>query len=135
MSGKTLTEEHKERMKTGLKRTEDKKRKSMEDGGYWIPLAQLPEVQKYRREVWKLTNSVVHLIPGFDATKRGRCSLTEDNWQVDHKLSIIQGWLEGLTPEQMSHLANLQFIPWRDNLAKWHNSSIKKEELLILFNK
>jgi hypothetical protein len=107
-------------------------RKSQEDAGYWIPLSQLPEVVKFRREVWKITNKNAKLIPNYDASRRGLNSLTEDNYQVDHRLSIIQGWLDGITPEQMSHPANLRFIPWRENLAKWHRSDLTKDELLAL---
>jgi uncharacterized protein YeaC (DUF1315 family) len=108
----------------------NKKRKSMEEGGYWIPLTQLPEVIKYRREVWKFTNKNADLIPGYSAAKRGRCSKEKDNWQIDHKLSITQGWLDGISPEDLSHPANLAFIPWKVNLAKWHRSTLTKEELL-----
>jgi len=107
-------------------------RKTNEEAGRWIPLSQLPEVVKYRRKVWALTNKNVHLIPNYDASKRGLNSLTEDNYQVDHRLSIIQGWIEGLTPEQVSHPANLRFIPWRENNAKWHRSDLTKDELLDL---
>ena len=107
-------------------------RKTNEEAGRWIPLSQLPEVVKYRRKVWALTNKNVHLIPNYDASKRGLNSHTEDNYQVDHRLSIIQGWIEGLTPEQVSHQANLRFIPWRENNAKWHRSDLTKDELLDL---
>ena len=107
-------------------------RKTHEEAGRWIPLSQLPEVVKYRRKVWALTNKNVHLIQNYDASKRGLNSLTEDNYQVDHRLSIIQGWIDGLTPEQVSHQANLRFIPWRENNAKWHRSDLTKDELLNL---
>ncbi len=107
-------------------------RKTHEEAGRWIPLSQLPEVVKYRRKVWALTNKNVHLIQNYDASKRGLNSLTEDNYQVDHRLSIIQGWIDGLTPEQVSHQANLRFIPWRENNAKWHRSDLTKDELLDL---
>ena len=105
-------------------------RSSMEKNGHWIPLAQLPAVVKYRREVWKHTNKNAHLIPNYDSTKRGRCSKEHDTWQIDHKLSILQGWLDGVSPEVLSHLMNLRFIPWRENLQKWHNSTLTREELL-----
>jgi hypothetical protein len=107
-------------------------RKTHEEAGRWTPLSQLPEVVKYRRKVWALTNKKVHLIQNYDASKRGLNSLTEDNYQVDHRLSIIQGWIDGLTPEQVSHPANLRFIPWRENNAKWHRSDLTKDELLDL---
>lgn len=130
MTGKPHTTQTKNLISVSVDKSLPEIRKNMEESGRWIPLAQLPEVQKYRRAVWKLTNAVAHKIPGYDESKRGLCSLTEDNWQIDHKLSITQGWLDGVSPEELSHVENLQFIPWRDNLAKWHRSSLTKEELL-----
>lgn len=129
------TELEKQKIGKGVLNAYSNIRKSQETLGNWIPLKDIPEVKKYKREVWRLTNQNVHLIENYDSSKRGRCSLTEDNWQVDHKLSITQGWLDGLSPEQMSHPANLQFIPWRDNLSKWHRSSLEKDELISLINK
>jgi len=129
------TKQEKQNISDGVLKSYSKIRFNQELGGYWTPLKDIPEVKKYRREVWKLTNANAHLIENYDASKRGRCSKSKDNWQVDHKLSITQGWLDDVTPEQLSHPANLQFIPWRDNLSKWHRSSLQKSELLDLINK
>lgn len=135
MAGLEHSEETKKKIGAKVLSNYKSIRKNQEEAGYWVPLAQLPEVIKYRRDVWKITNKNVHLIPNYDESKRGLNSLTEDNYQVDHRLSIVQGFLDGITPEQMSHPANLRFIPWRDNLAKWHRSDLTKEELLEACNK
>ncbi len=130
MSTKKHTVTDRQNISKRVKEAYPKIRRSMEDGGYWIPLAQLSEFIKYRREVWKHTNKNAPLIHNYDAAKRGRCSKSKDNWQVDHKLSITHGWLGGVSASDLSHLANLQFIPWRENLYKWHGSSMRKEELM-----
>lgn len=135
MQNSAHTKEAKSNIKLGTIKAAPKTRKTMEERGYWIPLSQLPEVIKYRREVWKHTNKNAHLIPGYDASKRGRCSKKQDNWQVDHKLSITQGWVDSVPPEVLAHPINLAFIPWQENLKKWHNSSLTKEELINLISR
>jgi len=124
-----LTEQHRDRVSAGVKQSQSKIRKSMEEAGHWLPLSEIPEVVKYRRRVWALTNSNTHLIEGYDESKRGLCSKTQDTWQVDHRVSIMQGWLDGATPEELAHPVNLRFVPWRENLAKWHRSELTLEQL------
>lgn len=48
----------------------------------------------------------------------------------DHLLSIKDGWILGITPEIISHPANCQFLPIRENSQKRDRSSITYKELL-----
>lgn len=132
MKGKTHNEEAKKKISEASLRNAENVRKKHEAAGRWIPKEHLSEIERFRQEVWKLTNRIVHLIDGYDESKRGLNSLTEDNYQVDHRYSITQGYLDGLTPEQLSHLKNLRFISWRDNAKKSERCDFTLEEFLKL---
>lgn len=43
----------------------------------------------------------------------------DGGYQLDHKISIKQGFKIGLSVEEMSALSNLQLLPWKMNRAKW----------------
>lgn len=131
MKGKKFTKEQKENLSRAMINARDKIRKTMEENGIWTPIEKLPEFVKYKREIWKLTNKNVHLIPNYDASKRGRCSLKEQTYQVDHNYSILEGFIDGVPVEIIAHPANLSFVPWQENLKKWHKSSISLKELKI----
>ena len=132
MKGKTHNDETKKKLSEASLRNAAAVRKKHEEAGRWIPKENLPEMERFRQEVWKLTNRIVHLIEGFDESKRGVNSLTADNYQVDHRYSITQGYLDGLSPEQLSHPANLRFIPWRDNAKKSERCDFTLHEFLEL---
>jgi hypothetical protein len=42
----------------------------------------------------------------------------EGGWQLDHKVSVKEGFESGITVEKLSKMENLQMLPWQDNLAK-----------------
>lgn len=126
-SHKKLT---KDKISESVKRKYPYIRSVLEQNGHWTPIDQLPAFTKYKREVWKITNKNAHKIPNYDSSKRGRCSLVHDTYQVDHNLSIFEGFIDGVSPEIIGHECNLSFIPWRENLEKWSKSSISVKELL-----
>ena len=132
MSGKKHSYEAKLKMRQSY--NYNKLRAKFEQLGIWIPVEQLPEFIKYKREVWKITNQNLHKIPNYDASKRGRCSLTKDTYQVDHNYSIYEGFIEDISAEIIGHHCNLSFIPWRENLQKWNKSSISLDDLLDKIN-
>lgn len=132
MFGKRHSLEIKRKIK--LNQNPDLIRQTMEQNGYWVPLNQIPEFVKYKRLVWRETNKNTHKLPNYDPLKRGRCSLTQNTYQIDHKLSIYEGFKEGISPDIIGHVLNLEFLPWKDNLRKWTKSSITKEELVNLIN-
>lgn len=43
----------------------------------------------------------------------------EGGWQLDHKISIKEGFKLGWTPEQIANTNNLQMLPWKENRDKW----------------
>lgn len=91
-------------------------------------LKNLPEQEKYRREVIKLTNKQsIHTLKNYD--KRGDSGI-EGAYHLDHKYSILEGFKNKIKPEIIASLNNLVFIPWRDNVVKRTKCSITKEELI-----
>lgn len=53
-------------------------------------------------------------------------------WHVDHKFSIIQGFREKISPFVIGHRANLQMLPWKQNIQKLHHCDISKENLFFI---
>jgi hypothetical protein len=91
-------------------------------------LLNLPEYEKYRRKVNKLTNQQpTHLLINHD--KRG-VSGKIGAYHLDHKYSILEGFKNNIKPEIIASLNNLVFIPWEENVLKRTKCSISKEELI-----
>jgi hypothetical protein len=91
------------------------KRLGYESWQHWYDT--LPGRKRYYYNVWQLTEQVVHMIPGYDPELRGIAG-KEGAYQVDHIISIADGYRRSIPPEEIAELENLQFIPWRDNLMK-----------------
>jgi hypothetical protein len=51
-------------------------------------------------------------------------------YHLDHKFSVAEGFRQGLPPEVIGHIVNLEFIPAADNVRKQSNFSIDKDVLL-----
>lgn len=104
-----------------------KTRQAFESKGIWVPLSDLSDYELYKRSVWEYTNkNDLSSLPNFD--KRGRAGV-DGAYQLDHRFSISRGYIEGVSPMLIGSLANLEFIPWRDNLKKQGSCSIFKEDL------
>lgn len=70
----------------------------------------------YSKAVWHWTrHSGYHELPNYN--KRGRSGV-EGAYQLDHKVSIFEGFVKGICPTKIGALENLQFIPWEENRAK-----------------
>lgn len=116
--------------KLNIVRTEDKYNLGVPYEEY---LKQLPAYKKYKNRVWKLTNNnKLNVLENYD--KRALAG-TKDGYQLDHRYSISEGFKEGIEPEIIGSIYNLEFIPWEDNLTKGSKCSITKEELIYLYSK
>jgi len=83
---------------------------------------ELPEFQDYRRKVDHFTRmQQIEQLANHD--KRGE-------YHLDHKFSVAEGFRQGLPPEVIGHIVNLEFIPAADNVRKQSNCSIDKDVLL-----
>jgi hypothetical protein len=133
MKGKFHSLETKKKISETNKNNYDKTRAIMEAKGHWIPLDQLDDFVIYKRLVWAATNKNVHMIPDYDINKRGLCKLGSDNYQVDHIVSITNGFKQGIDPEIIGSTVNLRFISWQENLQKSDRSDMSIEELYEIF--
>lgn len=80
-------------------------------------LEKYPEKKQYKAEVWKYTyqqdlESLNHW------EKRGRCGV-DGAYQLDHIVSIEEGYQREIPAEEVGHIDNLRMIPWKTNREKW----------------
>jgi hypothetical protein len=102
-------------------------RDTFEKKGIWVPLNDLSDYKLYHREVWKYTNqNDITILENYD--KRGKTGV-EGAYHLDHKFSISRGYIEGISPDLIGSIKNLQFIPWQENVSKQNKCSITKKEL------
>ncbi len=72
---------------------------------------------RYYAEVWRITNQQpIQTLVNYDKL-RGRAGV-QGAYQLDHVVSISEGFLQGIDPKYIGCLSNLQFIPWEENLKK-----------------
>jgi hypothetical protein len=112
-----------------------KQRESMEQLGYWLPLASLPAATKYRSEVHRITmKQPLNSLSNFH--KRGpSTSFISDNHHIDHIYSVSDGFKNNIPAEIIGNIVNLRMIHHRDNVIKNGKSDISLEELMKLFKK
>jgi hypothetical protein len=105
-----------------------KTKKTKENLGLVIPSHLLTEKEIYYREVDRLTETTYKRYKSTInpmGMKRGRYE-----FHLDHRISKFDGFLQGLSPEVISHQNNLQMISWKDNLKKHMQSSLRVHELI-----
>ena len=75
-----------------------------------------PKKEMYKREVWRYTyKHPLETLEHWD--KRGKCGV-EGAYQLDHIISINEGWSNKIPAEEIAKWENLRMIPWKDNLLK-----------------
>lgn len=85
----------------------------------WNP--DLKEYNRFRNKVYWLSEKVYNEnidILNPNGYERTRCGA--DGYQLDHIISIKEGYEKGMTVEELSALTNLQLLPWQENRAKWY---------------
>lgn len=96
-------------------------------------LKNLTVYQKYRIDVNKITNKQnISSLINYD--KRGLAGKS-NAYHLDHKYSILEGFKNGVPPEIIGNIVNLEFISWEDNLSKKDKCSINKTELINIYYK
>lgn len=79
-----------------------------------------PDYTRYKNRVHKLTSMVYEenkdkINPNnFPRTLAG----VEGGYQLDHIISVREGFDRGISPEELSKLENLRMLPWKKNLAR-----------------
>ena len=86
-----------------------------------------PLYYAYKNTIRRITNQ--QGIVGLpNSGKRGNPGVV-GAYNLDHMYSIKEGFLNDVDPEIIGNIANLEFIPWEENLSKNKICSITLEEL------
>jgi hypothetical protein len=88
-----------------------------------------------RDEYYRYKTIVLHLTEKHRKTvtagyKTGLAG-TEDAWQMDHIMSIMDGYNNKISPYVIAHIRNLRMLPWKENLQKHARSHICISDLLF----
>jgi hypothetical protein len=80
-------------------------------------IQDLDNRKKYYREVRKITRQQnISVLENYDKL-RGLCGV-DGAYQLDHVIPVSIGYQQGIAPEKIGDISNLQIIPWKDNLYK-----------------
>ena len=94
--------------------------------GIAVPKESKTEWELYREKVTNFTNIswkyAEHII-NPNNLNRG------NEYELDHKFSITEGFIQGVPPEIIGHPSNLELLPKRENRSKRIKCSITREEL------
>jgi len=108
-----------------------KMKETNEKLGNWITEDQVKDFKDYTRLVWRYTNqNDLSVLENIE--KRG---IQVDNYHLDHKYSIFQGFKENMPANIIGNICNLEMLVSGKNLSKNRKCSITKEELLSSFEK
>jgi hypothetical protein len=98
--------------------------------GWIIPDEFLSDYQIYRKKVKRLTETTYKTYKNIiNPNNLERVTNGKNGYQLDHKYSIIEGFLNNVEPEIISHHCNLQMIEWSSNRAKSKRCDIDLEQL------
>lgn len=76
-------------------------------------------IKRYYYDVWRVTKKQpLHLLPNFD--KRGQQSV-KDSFAVDHRISIMYGFRNKISAEEIGNINNPQMLPHTLNSSKCDN--------------
>lgn len=112
-----------------------KRKQTRIDKGYDIDPILKSDFEQYESEVDRLTErnykKYKKLINPANL-KRGR---VKDSYQLDHIFSKIDGFKNNISPDIVSHPANLRIISLKENISKSSRSDITIEKLLEKIDK
>ena len=100
----------------------------LNDEDYKKHLESIPENIKYRKEVNSITKKQP-LIKLENYEKRGNYKQV-DSYNLDHKYSVMEGFRNNIEPKIIGHIANLEMLPYKENISKSDKCSITLEELI-----
>ena len=93
------------------------------------------EFMKYRNKVTSLTNKTYRKYKNIINPNNYKRGKGLNDYQLDHKFSILEGYKQHIDSEIISSLPNLELLSSHDNESKGCKCSITKEELLEAYNK
>tara|TARA_R110002074_G_scaffold307450_1_gene478293 strand:- start:25 stop:612 length:588 start_codon:yes stop_codon:yes gene_type:complete len=87
----------------------------------WKPRnPNMDEYRRYSNTVHKFTRKTYNEnkeIINPENRKRALAG-TEDGWQLDHIITIREGFNNNIPPEDLAKIGNLRMLPWRENLKR-----------------
>jgi len=110
-------------------------REKMEKIGRWTPLHLLSEKEKYEKTVDMFTSRSIkkyHDILKLDEYEMGQ---GKGKYTIDHKFSKKAGFLNGVSPEIIGSIVNLEVMEHSQNSSKGANCSITLDQLLSEYKK
>jgi hypothetical protein len=99
--------------------------------GWIIPDCFLNDYQIYRKKVKNLTEKnykkYKHIVnpQNFERITNGKIG-----YQLDHKFSVLEGFLNNIEIEIIAHPSNFEMLLWKANRNKGKSISITKEQLI-----
>lgn len=101
--------------------------------GLIIPDKFLSDYQKYRKLIKKLTEETYKKYKDIiNPNNFKRVTNGNIGYQLDHRYSIFEGFLDDVDPKLMSSHHNLQMLEWSKNRKKGKDCSITLNELTKL---
>lgn len=107
-----------------------KVRASNEARGNWKSPCEKSEFDRYRAEVAAVQRRFKKQIVLLENYSKRAPSGTTDGFHIDHRVSVWFGFVNGISPEIIGHICNLQMKHWLDNNRKWSKCDITLGELL-----
>lgn len=93
---------------------------------------ELSDYKSYRRRVTVYTNRTYK--EHIDVINPNGYVREMKGWHLDHKYSILDGYINGVLPEIIGSLYNLQMLRWDKNISKGKGSCIELEYLMEKYN-
>ena len=105
------------------------------ENGLIIPDEFLSDYQKYRKQVKKLTEKTYKKYKdSINPNNFKRVTNGNIGYQLDHRYSVFNGFLNNVDPKIISNRHNLQMLEWSENRRKSKDCSISLNELQKLIN-
>lgn len=120
-----------------VKRVIDKRRDTvLKKRGYSVGIEGFNEIvmaeyKYYRREVYRMSEKIYDKFQNI--INNSNIPRSRD-WQLDHRYSVSQGFIDRIDPVIISSPYNLQMLSFRQNNSKNYKCGISKEELLKQYN-
>ena len=109
-------------------------RLSREASNIWLPIAYKGDYEYYSMLVRRETEEQYILLENENKSRR-KSRIFKDAFELDHKFSIFNGFLNNIPYHIISSTHNLALIHWEENAKKGKNNSIDIEELYNLYFK
>lgn len=106
-------------------------RKSMEEKGLWTKHTDLDKLEDYRALVKRYTSRSIY--EHYYEINSDNKNIGITDYHVDHIYSIVDGFRNGVDPKIIGSHINLQILSARENIKKYSNSWILKEDLLRIY--